>query len=49
MAMLAARSSLHVEGSDDMHVLRAQYFRQDSPVAARFVDWFRRLFEGGGG
>ena len=26
--------------------IRARYFMHDSPVAARFVAWFRRLFEG---
>ncbi len=25
--------------------IRAQYFRPDSPVAERFVAWFRRVFE----
>ena len=25
--------------------IRARYFRQDSPVAERFVAWFRRLFK----
>ena len=25
--------------------IRARYFRQDSPVAERFVAWFRRVFE----
>ena len=25
--------------------IRARYFRQDSPVAQRFVAWFRRVFE----
>ena len=26
--------------------IRARYFRHDSPVAKRFVTWFRRVFEG---
>ena len=66
------RSRLHVEGRDDVHVvkhlllrhdidcpiekdsrpardfapttIKARFFRDDSPSALAFVDWYRRVF-----